>query len=86
MYRWRGHIRRRKEGFFEAGNYRYSFTARELGEAFAAAGFGEVRVGGLVVVPGMAERLGIGAGAQRRLIHNPLARPFAHYLLATAVA
>src|SRR5207248_2754106 len=37
-YRWLGHVRRRKEGFFETGLYRYAFTTRELGKLLRDAG------------------------------------------------
>jgi SAM-dependent methyltransferase len=84
-YRWRGHIRRQKEGYFPTGIYRYAFTARELRGAFEAAGFDRVRVGGAVVAPAITKRFGVGVGLQRRLVHNPLARPFAHYQFATAI-
>jgi ubiquinone/menaquinone biosynthesis C-methylase UbiE len=85
VYRWRGHIRRDKEGYWPTGIYRYAFTARELRRAFDDAGFSAVRVGGTVVAPALCERLGIGVDLQRRLVHNVLARPFAHYVIASAI-
>ena len=86
VYRWRGHIRRHKEGYFDPGIYRYAFTPGELKRSLNAAGFVSVNVGGLVFAPAVAERLGVGLGLQARLINNPLARPLAHYLLGTALA
>jgi SAM-dependent methyltransferase len=86
VYRWRGHIRREREGYFPNGIYRYAFTALELRGAFEQAGFADIETNGIVVAPGIAQRLGIGVETQRRLGRNLLARPFAHHLLATAVS
>lgn len=84
-YRWLGHIKRQKDGFFEHGLYRYAFTSRELGELLRTAGFEDVRVGGAVILPGLAERLGIGVGVQRRLAFTPVGRHLAHYVVGRAV-
>lgn len=84
-YRWLGHIRRQKEGFFEHGLYRYAFTSRELGELLRAAGFADVRVGGAVILPGLAERLGLGTGIQRRLAFTPVGRHLGRYVVGRAV-
>jgi SAM-dependent methyltransferase len=84
-YRWLGHIRRTKDGFFDSGLYRYAFTSRELGALLREAGFGEVRVGGAVILPGLAERLGVGATWQRRLAFTPVGRHLAHYVVGRAV-
>jgi SAM-dependent methyltransferase len=84
VYRWRGHIRRHREGYFTNGLYRYAFTARELRAAFTDAGFDGIRVGGAVLAPAVARRLGMSARAQRRLGAVPALRPLAHHLAVTA--
>ena len=86
VYRWRGHIRRHKEGYFANKIYRYAFTGRELRKAFTQAGFEDVRVHGCVIAPRVSERLGVGHPSQLWLGRRVVARPFAHYLLATAKA
>ena len=85
VYRWLGHIKRGRDGYFPTGIYRHAFSGRELRREFRDAGFAEVSTRGVVAAPGLAQRLGISVDRQRRLVHNPLARPFAHYLMATAV-
>ena len=40
--RWRGHVKRRKEGYFDGGLYRYAFTAREFRALLIEAGFEDV--------------------------------------------
>jgi ubiquinone/menaquinone biosynthesis C-methylase UbiE len=82
VYRWRGRIRRHKEGFFDHGLYRYAFTPRELRTAMRAAGFEDVRVGGAVVLPGISERLGVSVELQRRIAPTPVGRRLAQYLVA----
>jgi SAM-dependent methyltransferase len=84
VYRWRGHIRRHREGFFANGLYRYAFTARELRAAFADAGFDRVRVDGAVLAPALARRIGMSARTQRRLGAVSALRPLAHHLAVTA--
>jgi ubiquinone/menaquinone biosynthesis C-methylase UbiE len=84
-YRWLGHVRRKKEGFFESGIYRYAFTARELGALLREAGFVDERVGGAVVLPSLAERLGAGVRPQARVAFTPAGRHLAHYLVARGV-
>jgi SAM-dependent methyltransferase len=83
-YRWLGHVRRHKEGFWDGGLYRYAFTPREMGRLLAEAGFADVAVGGAVIAPGIAERLGMSVAAQRRLAFTPLGRTLAHYVIARA--
>ena len=84
VYRWLGHIKRGKEGYFPTGIYRYAFSARELRREFEDAGFSDVRVAGVVAAPVIAKRLGISVDRQRRFVGNPLAMPFCQYLMATA--
>jgi SAM-dependent methyltransferase len=85
VYRWLGHIKRGKEGYFPTGIYRYAFSARELRREFEAAGFADVRTAGVVAAPRVAERLGISVDRQRRFTGNPLFTPLSQYLMATAV-
>jgi SAM-dependent methyltransferase len=85
VYRWLGGIRRDRDGSFPTGIYRHAFTARELRREFTAAGFGDVRVAGVVAAPSVAQRLGISVERQGRFVNNPLMRPLSHYLMATAV-
>jgi ubiquinone/menaquinone biosynthesis C-methylase UbiE len=85
-YRWHGHIRRTKDGFFENGLYRYAFTAREFGALMRSAGFEEVRIGGTVVLPRLSERLGVSFETQRRLAFTPVGRHLAHYVIGRAVS
>jgi len=84
-YRWLGHIRRARDGYFDSGLYRHAFTARELRSLLGAAGFGEVGVGGVAIAPALAERLGVSAEAQRRLAFTPLGRHAAHYVVGRGV-
>lgn len=83
-YRWHGHIRRHREGFFDGGLYYYAFTPREFGALLRSVGFADVAVGGTVIFPRIAERLGINPETQHRLAYTPLARRTAHYVLARA--
>jgi SAM-dependent methyltransferase len=81
-YRWRGHVRRAKEGFWGSGLYRYAFTVRELAALLERAGFEDVTAGGAVILPGLAKRIGMSAEAQRRLAFTPVGRSLAHYVVA----
>ncbi|HMJ00632.1 MAG TPA: class I SAM-dependent methyltransferase [Gaiellaceae bacterium] len=81
-YRWRGHIRRQKEGFFENGLYRYAFTASELGDLLQSARFADVLVGGAVILPALSQSLRVGVEAQLRLAFTPLGRHLSHYAVA----
>jgi ubiquinone/menaquinone biosynthesis C-methylase UbiE len=83
-YRWRGHVRRRKEGYWGSGLYRYAFTARELARLLRQAGFADARVGGTVFAPALTRRLGPGPETQARLALAPPARLLAHYVVAGA--
>ncbi len=83
-YRWLGHIKRRKEGFFDGGLYRYAFTVGELRHLLRDAGFTDVDVGGCVVLPGLARRLHVSVETQVRLCFTPVGRTLAHYVLARA--
>jgi ubiquinone/menaquinone biosynthesis C-methylase UbiE len=83
-YRWHGHVRRHKEGFWDGGLYRYAFTARELGELLRDAGFRDVRLGGMAIAPKLAALFGLAPELQGRWMFTPLARHAAHYLIATA--
>lgn len=85
-YRWHGHVRRDKEGFWDGGLYRYAFTAREFRLALLDAGFGEVEVGGMVIMPRLAERLGSNTRVQERLVFTPLGRHLSHYVIGTGRA
>jgi SAM-dependent methyltransferase len=85
VYRWRGHVRRHKEGFWAGGLYRYAFTAREFRRLLEAAGFSVVEVGGAGVVPAVTRRLGIGVDLQRRLAFTPLGRHLGDYVVVRAV-
>jgi SAM-dependent methyltransferase len=80
-YRWLGHVRRHKEGFWPSGLYRYAFTAREFRALFLRSGFREVRVGGAVIAPALSERLGVSVETQQRLAFTPLGRHLAHYVV-----
>lgn len=84
VYRWRGHVRRHKEGFWEGGLYRYAFTAREFERLLRAAGFSAVRVGGAGILPALTRRLGIGLDLQRRLAFTPVGRHLGDYVVARA--
>jgi ubiquinone/menaquinone biosynthesis C-methylase UbiE len=83
-YRWHGHIRRHKEGFF-GDLYYYAFTAREFGELMRAAGLQDVRVGGTGILPRASERFGVSADTQRRLAFTPVGRHLAHYVIGRGV-
>lgn len=85
-YRWLGHIRRHKEGFFGPDLYRYAFTVAEFGALLDSAGFGEISLGGAVIVPALAKRLGVGVELQRRLAFTVAGRHLAHYVVARAKA
>lgn len=84
VYRWRGHVRRHKEGFWEGGLYRYAFTAREFERLLRAAGFSAVQVGGAGILPAVTRRLGIGVDLQRRFAFTPLGRHLGDYVVAQA--
>lgn len=85
-YRWLGHIRRHKEGYFGTDLYRYAFTVAEFGALLEDAGFGEIALGGAAILPALAMRLGVGVELQRKLAFTPVARHLAHYVVARARA
>jgi SAM-dependent methyltransferase len=80
-YRWLGHVKRRKEGFWEGDLYRYAFRPREFRALFERAGFEEPRVTGMIVLPGLADRLGGLVDLQQRVTRKPWSRHVAHYLV-----
>ena len=83
-YRWLGHVRRHKEGFWDGGLYRYAFTTREMAHLLAEAGFAEVAVGGAVIAPALAARMRMSVAAQRRLAFTPVGRLLGHHVVARA--
>ncbi len=70
-YRWLGHVKRHKEGWWSPELYRYAFTVSEFGELLRGAGFSEASVGGLVMLPGLPERLRLDAERQAALAFTP---------------
>jgi SAM-dependent methyltransferase len=84
VYRWLGHVKRHRDGFWGEDLYRHAFTARELRRLIADAGFENVSVGGIGILPGLSERVGISPKRQARLAFTPLGRHLAHYLVARA--
>ena len=85
VYRWLGHIRRHKEGYFPVGSTATRSRRASSGGRSARRASATSASAASSLAPSFAQRLGVGVAAQRRLVHNPLARPFAHYLLATAI-
>lgn len=83
-YRWLGHIRRHKEGFFGTDLYRYAFTVAEFGALMDGAGFQEIGLGGAVILPALATRLGVSVELQRRLAFTAAGRRLGHYVVARA--
>jgi ubiquinone/menaquinone biosynthesis C-methylase UbiE len=84
VYRWLG--RKKKEGFFKSGLYRYAFTTREVDRLLHEVGFTDVEVGGALVLPRLGRRLGVGVETQIRVCFTPIGRLLAHYVLACARA
>jgi ubiquinone/menaquinone biosynthesis C-methylase UbiE len=84
VYRWLGHVKRRKEGYWSPELYRYAFTRREYTRYLRAAGFGDVRIASAVVVPALSERIGISVETQRRWAFSIPGRALGHYLIAAA--
>jgi ubiquinone/menaquinone biosynthesis C-methylase UbiE len=83
-YRWLGHVKRRKEGWWSPELYRYAFTVREFVALLDEAGFERARAGGLLVLPSLSERLRVGPGLQARLTFTPAGRLLGQYVLARA--
>ena len=83
-YRWLGHVKRHKEGWWSPELYRYAFTVREFAALLEEAGFERARVGGLLVLPSLSERLRVSPGLQARLTFTPAGRLLGQYVLARA--
>ena len=82
-YRWLGAIKLYKEGFFGDGPlYRYAFTVHEFAGLWEQAGFSEVRVGGVSVLPKLSKALNIRPEAQRPLVFTPIGRNLGQYVVA----
>lgn len=84
-YRWLGHVKRHKEGWWSPDLYRYSFTVKEFGELLGEAGFTDRSVGGLVVLPAVSERLRVSPERQASLAFTPVGRLLGQYVFARAV-
>jgi SAM-dependent methyltransferase len=82
-YRWLGRVKRHRDGFW-GDLYRHGFTARELKGLMADAGFENISVGGIAILPGLAERLGVEPARHARLMFTPVGRHLAQYLIARA--
>lgn len=83
-YRWLGHVKRNKEGWWSPELYRYAFTVREFGELLRQAGFSDPAVGGLVILPGLPKRLRLSAERQAALAFTPVGRLLGQYVFARA--
>ena len=83
-YRWLGHVKRHKEGWWSPELYRYAFTVREFDELLREAGFTDRSVGGLIILPGLPERLRLGPDRQAALAFTPVGRLLGHYVFARA--
>jgi SAM-dependent methyltransferase len=83
-YRWGGKVRRRKDGTFDSGLYRYAFTTREFAALFRAAGF-TVRAGAVPVLPWLAKRARMSPERAAQLAFTPLGRTAGHFVVVRAV-
>jgi ubiquinone/menaquinone biosynthesis C-methylase UbiE len=84
-YRWLGHVKRHKEGWWSPELYRYAFTVRELGELLRRGGFSDPIVGGLGVLPGLPEPLRPSGERQAALAFTPVGRLLGQHVIARAV-
>jgi ubiquinone/menaquinone biosynthesis C-methylase UbiE len=83
-YRWLGHVKRHKDGWWSPELYRYAFTVRELDALLVEAGYGQVRAGGLVVLPALSRRLHVTPKFQASLMFSPVGRLLGQYVVARA--
>jgi ubiquinone/menaquinone biosynthesis C-methylase UbiE len=83
-YRWLGHVKRNKEGWWTPELYRYAFTIGELEALLREAGFVHVKSGGLLLFPRLSERLGTPPGLHYRLAFTPLGRLLGDYVISRA--
>jgi ubiquinone/menaquinone biosynthesis C-methylase UbiE len=83
-YRWLGHVKRNKDGWWSPELYRYAFTVRELGALLAEAGYEQAQVGGLVVLPALTGRLRVGPGFHAALMFTPAGRLLGQYVVVRA--